>query len=178
MSAESRLMELGIALPELVGSAGNFVPGVMHNGLLYMSGEGPRIDGHTLATGLVGGDVTVADAYQHARLTGLALLSSVRTILGSLDRVDRVLSVHGMVNAVPGFKQHPKAMNGFSEIIGDIFGENGRHARPAVGMGSLPGGITVEVTAIFAVTPDDDRLSSRCQPVEEQLTARDEWLET
>lgn len=83
-----------------------------------------------------------------------------------------------MVNAVPGFKQHPKVMNGFSDLMVDIFGENGRHARAAVGMGSLPGGITVEVTAIFAVTPDDDRLSSRCQPVEEQLTARDEWLET
>jgi enamine deaminase RidA (YjgF/YER057c/UK114 family) len=97
--------------------------------------------------------VTVEEAYQHARLTGLAMLSSVRRILGSLDRVERLLSVHGMVNAVPDFTQHPKVINGFSDLMVQLFGENGRHARAAVGMGSLPDGITVEVTAIFAVRP-------------------------
>lgn len=153
MSAEARLMELGIVLPEVPGPIGNFVPGVLHNGLLYMSGEGPLIDLQTSARGVVGKDVTVEEAYQHARLTGLAMLSSVRKILGSLDRVERLLSVHGMVNAVPDFKQHPKVMNGFSDLMVQLFGESGRHARAAVGMGSLPDGITVEVTAIFAVRP-------------------------
>ena len=153
MRAEARLMELGIVLPEVPGPIGNFVPGVLHNGLLYMSGEGPLIDPQTSATGVVGRDVTVEEAYQHARLTGLAMLSSVRQILGSLDRVERLLSVHGMVNAVPDFKQHPKVMNGFSDLMVQLFGESGRHARAAVGMGSLPDGITVEVTAIFAVRP-------------------------
>jgi enamine deaminase RidA (YjgF/YER057c/UK114 family) len=147
------LKELGINLPEVPGPIGNFVPGVLHNGLLYMSGEGPLIDLQTSATGVVGQDVSVEEAYQHARLTGLAMLSSVRRILGSLDRVERILSVHGMVNAVPDFKQHPKVMNGFSDLMVQLFGENGRHARAAVGMGSLPDGITVEVTAIFAVRP-------------------------
>jgi enamine deaminase RidA (YjgF/YER057c/UK114 family) len=118
-----------------------------------MSGEGPLIDLQTSATGVVGQDVSVEEAYQHARLTGLAMLSSVRRLLGSLDRVERILSVHGMVNAVPDFKQHPKVMNGFSDLMVQLFGENGRHARAAVGMGSLPDGITVEVTAIFAVKP-------------------------
>jgi enamine deaminase RidA (YjgF/YER057c/UK114 family) len=153
MSAEARLMELGINLPEVPGPIGNFVPGVLHNGLLYMSGEGPLIDLQTSATGVVGQNVTVEEAYQHARLTGLAMLSSVRRILGSLDRVERLLSVHGMVNAVPDFTQHPKVINGFSDLMVQLFGENGRHARAAVGMGSLPDGITVEVTAIFAVRP-------------------------
>ncbi|CAN1576712.1 TdcF Putative translation initiation inhibitor, yjgF family [Paracoccaceae bacterium] len=153
MSAEAKLKELGINLPEVPGPIGNFVPGVLHNGLLYMSGEGPLIDLQTSATGVVGQDVSVEEAYQHARLTGLAMLSSVRRILGSLDRVERILSVHGMVNAVPDFKQHPKVMNGFSDLMVQLFGENGRHARAAVGMGSLPDGITVEVTAIFAVRP-------------------------
>ncbi|CAM8654999.1 TdcF Putative translation initiation inhibitor, yjgF family [Paracoccaceae bacterium] len=153
MSAEAKLKELGINLPEVPGPIGNFVPGVLHNGLLYMSGEGPLIDLQTSATGVVGQDVSVEEAYQHARLTGLAMLSSVRRLLGSLDRVERILSVHGMVNAVPDFKQHPKVMNGFSDLMVQLFGENGRHARAAVGMGSLPDGITVEVTAIFAVKP-------------------------
>jgi len=153
MSAEAKLKDLGINLPEVPGPIGNFVPGVLHNGLLYMSGEGPLIDLQTSATGVVGQDVSVEEAYQHARLTGLAMLSSVRRLLGSLDRVERILSVHGMVNAVPDFKQHPKVMNGFSDLMVQLFGENGRHARAAVGMGSLPDGITVEVTAIFAVKP-------------------------
>jgi enamine deaminase RidA (YjgF/YER057c/UK114 family) len=153
MSAEAKLKELGINLPEVPGPIGNFVPGVLHNGLLYMSGEGPLIDLQTSATGVGGQDVSVEEAYQHARLTGLAMLSSVRRLLGSLDRVERILSVHGMVNAVPDFKQHPKVMNGFSDLMVQLFGENGRHARAAVGMGSLPDGITVEVTAIFAVKP-------------------------
>jgi enamine deaminase RidA (YjgF/YER057c/UK114 family) len=153
MGAEARLKELGINLPDVPGPIGNFVPGVLHNGLLYMSGEGPLIDLQTSATGVVGQDVSVEEAYQHARLTGLAMLSSVRRLLGSLDRVERILSVHGMVNAVPDFKQHPKVMNGFSDLMVQLFGDNGRHARAAVGMGSLPDGITVEVTAIFAVRP-------------------------
>jgi enamine deaminase RidA (YjgF/YER057c/UK114 family) len=79
------------------------------------------------------------------------MLSSVRSILGTLDRVERLVSIHGMINAVPEFRQHPKVMNGFSDLMVQVFAENGRHARAAVGMGSLPDGITVEVTAIFAV---------------------------
>jgi enamine deaminase RidA (YjgF/YER057c/UK114 family) len=153
MRVEDRLKDLGITLPEVPNPIGNFVPRVLHKGLLYMSGEGPLIDLQTSATGVVGKDVTVEQAYQHARLKGISMLSSVCRIPGSLDRVERLLSVHGMVNAVPDFRQHPKVMIGFSDLMVQLLGGNGRHAWAAVGMGSLPDGITVEVTAIFAVRP-------------------------
>jgi enamine deaminase RidA (YjgF/YER057c/UK114 family) len=151
MSYEARLKILGIELPKLPAPGGNYLPGTVHNATLYLAGQGPMMPDGSFATGIVGQDVTIEDAYTHARHTGLVLLSAARHVLGSLDKVDRVLSVFGMVNAPQGFTQHPKVINGCSDLFVEVFGDNGRHARAAVGMGSLPNNITVEITAIFAV---------------------------
>lgn len=152
MSAEQRLKERGIILPELPSPAGTYVPANLHNGVLYLSGQGPLLEDGSFACGLVGRDFTVAEANQHARRTGLVLLAAARKALGSLDRVEKVLNVLGMVNAVPGFGDHPKVINGCSDLFVEVFGEAGRHARAAVGMGTLPMNISVEITAIMAVS--------------------------
>ncbi len=103
------------------------------------------------ATGLVGRDITVDQAYNHARLTGLVLLSAARQVLGSLDKVEQVLSVFGMVNAVPGFGDQPRVINGCPDLFVEVFGDIGRHTRAAVGMGTLPMEISVEIVATMAV---------------------------
>ncbi len=151
MSATEKLHALGIVLPQPPTPQGSYVPGVLHGNVLYLSGQGPLLEDGSFATGVVGKTVSVADANFHARRTGLALLSAAQYLLGSLDRVERVLSVTGMVNAVPDFLEHPKVINGCSDLFIEVFGESGKHARAAVGMGSLPNGISVEIAAIFAV---------------------------
>jgi enamine deaminase RidA (YjgF/YER057c/UK114 family) len=151
MSAEARLKELRIVLPNVPSPVANYVPFRLAGNLLFLSGQGPRgTDGHML-TGKVGSEVTVEEAYNRARLIGLQLLSATRQALGSLDRVDAVLKVLGMVNAVPDFKDHPKVINGCSDLFVEILGDAGRHARSAVGMGSLPNQISVEIEAVLAV---------------------------
>lgn len=151
MGTEQRLRDLNIILPDLPKPGGNYVPGTVHNGTLYLAGQGPIMEDGTLARGLVGRDVSIEQAHVHARRTGLVLLAAARHVLGSLDQVERVLSVFGMVNGVSGFADHPKVINGCSDLFVEVFGEQGRHARAAVGMGSLPQNISVEITAIFAV---------------------------
>lgn len=153
MTITDRLHALGIKLPDLPTPKGMYMPAVLHNGTLYLSGQGPLLEDGTLAKGVVGHDVTVEDAKYHARRTGMVFLAAAQNILGSLDRVERVVNVLGMVNAAPGFMDDPKVINGCSELFIDVFGEAGRHARAAVGMGTLPENITVEITAIFAVKP-------------------------
>lgn len=153
MSHEARLKELGLVLPPLPQPKGTYLPGVLHNDLLYLSGQGPVLEDGTLATGTVGTNVTVEQAHFHAFRTGLVLLAAARQILGTLDRVERVVNILGMVNGAPGFVKHPKVINGCSDLFIKVFGEAGRHARAAVGMGTLPDNITVEITAIFAVKP-------------------------
>ena len=118
MSAEQRLKERGIILPELPSPKGTYVPATQHNGILYLSGQGPLLENGEFACGVVGRDFTVEQAYQHARRTGLVLLSAARAALGSLDKVERVLNVLGMVNAVPGFGEHPKVINGLLRPAG------------------------------------------------------------
>jgi enamine deaminase RidA (YjgF/YER057c/UK114 family) len=151
MSAEQVLKERGIVLPECPSPKGNYVPGLVHNGILYLSGQGPLLENGEFAHGQVGAELTVEQAYGHARLTGLVLLAAARLVLGSLDKVEQVLSVFGMVNAVPGFKEQPSVINGCSDLFVEVFGEAGRHTRAAVGMGSLPIGISVEIVATMAV---------------------------
>ena len=151
---EQRLVDLGIDLPELPAPVGNFVPAVIRDGLAFFSGQGPLMADGRLAKGKVGAEVTAEEAYAHARRTGIVLLAAMKKALGSLDRVERVVKVFGMVNAAPDFEQHPKVINGCSDLMVEVFGEAGRHARSAVGMGSLPGGITVEIEAIVAVKPE------------------------
>ncbi len=153
MSAEQRLKDAGIVLPILPSPKGNYVPGLVHNGILYLSGQGPMIGPEKFACGIVGKDFTLEEAYGHARATGLVLLAVARHVLGSLDRVERVLNVYGMVNAATGFMDHPKVINGCSDLMVEVFGDIGRHTRAAVGMGTLPMNISVEITATMAVRP-------------------------
>jgi enamine deaminase RidA (YjgF/YER057c/UK114 family) len=151
MTAEARLTELNLQLPPPPQPIGNYVPYRIGGGMLFLSGVGPRRADGTSVTGKVGAAIDVAAAYQAARLCGLNLLTNMRTALGSLDRVDTILKVLGMVNAVPDFMQHPAVINGCTDLFVDVFGESGRPARSAVGMGSLPNDISVEIEAIVLI---------------------------
>ncbi len=149
---EERLAQLGIVLPTVPAPMANYVPSVQVNDLLYLSGQGPRIGPREFAHGKVGAGVTTEEAYQHARLVGIQLLAAAKDALGDLSRVKRVVKLLGMVNAAADFKQHPQVINGCSDLFVEVFGDLGRHARSAVGMGSLPNDITVEIEAIFQVS--------------------------
>ncbi len=150
-NVEDRLATLGLVLPKVPVPVGNFEIGVEHDGLLFLSGQGPLLENGTLATGIVGGDVSKEEAYHHARRTGLVLISAMKEILGDLGRVSRIIKLLGMVNAERSFPDHPHVINGCSDLFNEVFGNIGRHGRSAVGVGSLPGGITVEIEAIVAV---------------------------
>ncbi len=151
MTPYDRLKELGLELPTPATPMANYVPFQLVNGFLYLSGQGPRRADGTLHTGKVGADVDVEEAYEHAQLTGLNLLAVAHLALGDLARVRHVVKLLGMVNAVPTFGEHPKVINGCSDLFVNVLGDAGRHARSAVGMGSLPGNITVEIEAIMQV---------------------------
>ena len=148
MSPDARLKELKIELPPIPKPAGQYVHAVRTGNLLFLAGKGPHNPDGSTPKGKVGRDVTTEEAYKHARSVGLTLIAVMKETLGSLDRVKRVVKVLGMVNAVPEFGDQPKVINGCSDLFVEVFGENGKHARSAVGMGSLPGGITVEIEAI------------------------------
>lgn len=150
MSAEEKLAELGLKLPNLPTPLGNYVPFRRDGDVIYLAGQGPRKPDGTPITGKVGRDVTLEQAYEHAKLVGLGLLAAAKQAAGSLDKVE-VLKVLGMVNAVPEFVDQPKVINGCSDLFVAVLGERGRHARSAVGMGSLPNGITVEIEAVMRV---------------------------
>ena len=152
MSADARLHELGLELPPAPKPLAVYRPLVRHGNLAYVSGHGPvRTDG-SLITGRVGDTMDLEAGKAAARQVGLAILSTLKAELGSLDRVTRVIKLLGMVNATPDFPDHPKVINGCSELFADVFGrDRGIGARSAVGMGSLPGHIAVEIEAIFEV---------------------------
>lgn len=147
MSAEQRLAELGITLPPIPAAAGNYVHAVQTGNLLYLAGKGSRN-----LKGKVDRDVTVEQAYAAAREVGLYLLAVMQDELGTLDRVQRIVKVLGMVNAVPEFGQQPQVINGCSDLFVEVLGDKGRHARSAVGMGSLPNNITVEIEVIVEIS--------------------------
>ena len=150
MSAEAKLAELQLELPPAPKPVGVYMPVVIVGNLAYLSGHGPLKSDGTLMTGKVGGDVDQQFGYQAARQTGLAMLATLKANLGSLDRVKRVIKTLGMVNCPSDFTQHPAVINGCSELFAEFWGpENGIGARSAVGMGSLPGNIAVEIEAIF-----------------------------
>ena len=149
---EDRLRELGILLPRPPKPIANFVPYVQEGDLLFLSGQGPIEPGGFRHTGKVGDTVTTQEAYEHARITGINLLAVLQDALGSLNRVRRIVKLLGMVNAAPDFSEHPRVINGCSDLLVSVFGDSiGRHARSAVGMNSLPGQITVELELIVAV---------------------------
>ena len=150
MSAESRLNELELELPPAPKPMGVYKPIVTAGALAYVSGHGPLCVDGSLIAGRVGSDLSLDEGKAAARQVGLAILATLRANLGSLDRVKRVIKVLGMVNSTADFTEHPKVINGCSELFAEIWGaEDGVGARSAVGMGSLPGNIAVEIEAIF-----------------------------
>jgi enamine deaminase RidA (YjgF/YER057c/UK114 family) len=150
MSAEEKLAQLGLTLPPVTTPVANYVPFRRDGHVIYLSGQGPRRPDGTFITGKVGRDVKVEEAYEHAKLVGLSLLAVAKQAAGNLDKVE-VLKLLGMVNAVPEFGDQPKVINGCSDLLVAVLGERGRHARSAVGTGSLPNGMTVEIEAIMRV---------------------------
>jgi enamine deaminase RidA (YjgF/YER057c/UK114 family) len=153
MSAEARLKELGIVLPSLGTPVANYLPYRLAGDILYLAGQGPRDESGKQLTGKLGKDISVEEGYRRARLVGLGLLAAMRDALGSLDRVDYIVKLLGMVNAVPDFNDSPKVINGCSDLFVEVFGDAGRHARSAVGNVMLPNQISVEIEGIVAVKP-------------------------
>ena len=152
MQIERRLNDLRISLPKVAGPIGNYVPAKRIGNLLYLSGKGPPESGGRMPRGKLGADISVTEGYQHARQVGLVLIATMQDALGGdLDRVEDIVKVLGMVNAAPDFEDHPKVVNGCSDLFVEVFGEHGRHTRSAVGVSSLPGGIPVEIEVIVAI---------------------------
>jgi len=148
---EARLAELGITLPVPASPVANYVNGVRTGNLIFLAGKGPRRPDGTEVRGKLGADISVEQGYDAARLTAINQLAVLKAMVGNLNRVVRVVKVLGMVNATPEFVDHPAVINGFSDLIVDVFGERGRHARAAVGMASLPRGQAVEIEMIVEV---------------------------
>jgi enamine deaminase RidA (YjgF/YER057c/UK114 family) len=153
MGAEATLKAKNITLPTQSTPMANYVSAVRTGNLLFLSGHGPvRTEGKPSARGKLGKDLSTEQGYKVAREVGLSLLASARTSLGSLDKVKRVVKVLGMVNSAEGFQEQPKVINGFSDLMVEVFGETiGKHARSAVGMAELPMGIPVEIEMILEV---------------------------
>jgi enamine deaminase RidA (YjgF/YER057c/UK114 family) len=148
---EERLAALGLTLPVAPTPMGNYAPYRLAGDLLYLSGQGPRLVGGGFMVGRLGKDASIEQGYEAARLTGLQLLAVAKAALGELTRVEAVVKLLGMVNSEPDFGDHPKVINGCSDLLVEVFGDAGRHARSAVGMGSLPNGIMVEIEAILLI---------------------------
>jgi enamine deaminase RidA (YjgF/YER057c/UK114 family) len=153
VSAEARLAELGIVLPAAAAPVASYVPVVVHGGMAYVSGQLPFVDGK-LVTGRLGENISLDDGIAAARACGLMILAQLRATEISLDRVARIVKLGAFVNSTADFTDQPKIANGASELMFDVFGEIGRHARAAVGVPSLPLGAAVEVDAIIALKSD------------------------
>ncbi|MEE4280230.1 MAG: RidA family protein [Halieaceae bacterium] len=150
-SAEARLAALGIELPAAPQPVANYVNGVQTGRLIFLAGKGPKRADGSEVRGKLGADLTIEEGYEAARLTAINQLAVLKAMLGDLDRVTRVVKVLGMVNSDPAFIEQPAVINGFSDLIVEVFGERGRHARAAVGMASLPRGQAVEIEMIVEV---------------------------
>lgn len=149
---EERLTELGIDLgEEPTPPVANYVRAVRSGNLIYLSGHGPDKPDGGQVIGKVGKDISLEEGKEGARLTGISLLTSLKAEIGDLDNVKRIVKVFGMVNATSDFTEHPQVINGFSDLMVEVFGEKGKHARSAIGMGSLPGNIPVEIEMIVEV---------------------------
>jgi enamine deaminase RidA (YjgF/YER057c/UK114 family) len=154
MNAESRLAELQLSLPPPPPPGGIYRPVVVLQNVAYVSGTGPLRPDGSYVTGRVGAELSLEEGRAAARQVGLTILAVLRAELGSLNRVRRLVKSLGMVNATPAFTQHPQVINGYSELLAEVFGrEAGLGARSAVGLGSLPGNIAVEIEAIFELEP-------------------------
>ena len=151
MGAEDNVKKLGLDLSHAAAPVANYVPAVTTGKLVFLSGKGPTQADGTMMRGKVGADLDIDQAYEAARLVGIQLLAALREHVGSLDNVSRMFKLLGMVNALPDFEVHPKVINGCSDLLIEVYGENGRHARSAVGMGSLPDQIPVEIEMIVEI---------------------------
>ena len=151
MSFEKQLQVMGLALPPLPKPVANYVPGLEIEGFLYISGQGPRDSDGKFIQGVVGENLTVAEAYQHARQTGLFLLSVAKYQLGSLDQIKQIVKLTAFVRCGPDFMDQPQVANGVSDLLCKVFGEKGKHARSAVGVAALPGGMCFEAELILKI---------------------------
>ena len=150
-SPEQKLSKMGITLPEASSPVANYVNGVQTGNLIFLSGKGPLQSNGKYITGKLGKSLSIEEGYKAAQLTGVNQLAVIKSMLGNLSRVKRIVKVLGMVNATPEFTDHPKVINGYSDLMVAVFGEKGKHARAAVGMGSLPSDIAVEIEMIVEV---------------------------
>ncbi len=148
---DARLEALGIVLPEASAPVANYVNAVTTGNLVFLAGKGPKKADGAYITGKVGIDLTEEEGYAAARLTAINQLAALKAEIGSLDRVQRIVKVLGMVNCAADFANQPEVINGFSDLMVEVFGERGKHARAAVGMGSLPRNIAVEVEMIVEI---------------------------
>jgi enamine deaminase RidA (YjgF/YER057c/UK114 family) len=148
---EARLKELGIALPKAAAPAANYVPFVVTGNLVFVSGQLPFENGELKHKGIVGADVSVEDAVKAARLCALNLIAQVQAAVGDLDMVARVIKLGGFVASAPTFTEQPKVVNGASDLMVEVFGDLGKHARAAVGVAALPLGVAVEVDGVFEI---------------------------
>ncbi len=154
MKTEQRLKELGIELTQPTSPIASYVNAVRTGNLLYLAGKGPGLPGKPLPVGKLGRDFSIEQGYGFARETGLSILAVLKAELGDLDRVKRIVKVLGMVNATSEYGSQPEVINGCSDLFVDVFGDRGRHARSAIGVGSLPRGIPVEIEVIVEIEPD------------------------
>ncbi|WP_046287433.1 RidA family protein [Zobellia galactanivorans] len=148
---EAKLLELGIELSKPSAPMANYVNAVRTGNLIFLSGKGPTKANGENITGKLGADLSIEEGYEAARVTGINQISVLKMELGDLKKVKRIVKVRGMVNAVPDFTDQPKVINGYSDLMVAVFGERGKHARAAVGMGSLPGNIAVEIEMVVEV---------------------------
>ena len=151
MGAEAKVKELGLDLTGPAAPVANYVPAVTTGNLVFLSGQGPHRPDGSFITGKVGAEISPDEAYEAARLVGIGLLKALKAHIGDLDRVTQIVKLLGMVNAVPEFRDHPKVINGASDLFVELFGDSGKHARSAVGMGSLPNQIPVEIEMIVEI---------------------------
>ena len=151
MSVESKLGELGLKLPSTATPMANYVPAVRTGNLVFLSGHGPITEDGKLVRGKLGVDLNVEQGYEAAKLTALGLLGTLKGVIGDLEKVRRIVKLLGMVNCDPDFTDHPQVINGASDLLVEVFGDRGRHARSAVGMGGLPVNIAVEIELIAEV---------------------------
>lgn len=148
---EAKLQELGLQLRTPSAPVANYVNAVRTGNLIFLAGKGPLQSNGEYITGKLGADLTIEQGYEAARITGVNQLSVLKAELGNLNKVKRIVKVKGMVNAAPDFTDHPKVVNGYSDLMVAVFGERGKHARAAVGMGSLPTNIAVEIDMVVEV---------------------------
>ena len=151
MDIEKKLIELNITLPDTPKPIANYVPSKKSGNLIFLSGQGPRTPDGDFLSGKVGVDISVDEAYEAARMVGIQLLSALKSEITDLNNVKQIIELLGMVNAIDSFKDHPNVINGCSDLLVEVFGEKGKHARSAVGVASLPNQIPVEIEMIVEV---------------------------